>query len=1297
MKLLTDDVLLGSAVDAGAIGPLEEEIKGDRILSYGLDTRNASQLGASSSFISTFDGLSGQVGTIDPSAKFTQIASTFSFSDIAVSKDGTIFGITPTQLFKIDPVSGLSSFVGGLPAGVNMNALEFANDILYAAGDSNLYAINTTNAGVYLIADLESTGFNSSGDLAFDAPNNRFLATSKGATSDSLYAVSLTGQAAKIGDIGFSNILALMFEGEKLFGFTADGARIAIDPGTGAGVFDTLVKGISDRIGGASGIQIKKGEILSSTPGTILSADTIDVFLPPGGEITLDITVTVPGDASSSTTRSALSVESVDTVAAQMPSSSTVSASATTDQLPLDVFLLQDLSISFDNDLPVVQKLVPNLVSRLQGIQPNTTFGVGSFIDKPINPFGNSADSDYVYRTNLPLTTDTTALQSTVDNFIIRSGGDPREAQLEGLLQTGLRSQSEIGFRDDARRVAVVATDAPFHQAGDGSEAEITNPNNLDTILDGNPPGTGEDYPSVPQVREALINANIVPVFAVTNAQIATYRDLVDNSDGDGLGFGSVVELDSDSSNLVDAIATGLDVVGREINVVPVSDDFGYVKEITPPKFTDVLPGQKLTFRVKLKSDGKGGDDTLNLRALGFGDTKINIVTDRVPTSVNNPPPVIQGSVTGEFKLSLDDLSLQQNLVATAGGLLGGAIGVTFVNPLAGLATAVGAAYAAPKLAEGAGSFPYGVLGRTQFEITDPDNFSPKKREIELKLFSPTDKQPSPFESETETGKTWVVIHGWNDGSTGKLPELATALANVRPNDRVYFLNWEQASVNGRISNDDTNDLESSLRVGNYFAAKWIRPVAEFVVTELLDKLKIDSVAASKNLNLIGHSLGSLVSGEIGRLYKDGFKDDKGNEIKPNGVGVNTIAALDPPSESSIDLLTLGGVDYDLDGRNTQADSPNNFSEVSNYSLALVGSRSLAGNQQLAATADESFQIDFGGLSVPVDEHGQVVQTFTNLLNQTKKDQPLGLLQQEIIKDRILTDQGRFSTKKNAYSYPTNPIDPRSERLFVHEGIMSVQAPDRPIFLAIKDTNLANDDIVYGSIDDNIGDRKLDGSNFGGLLGVTGNSIFTGSGNDKIFGDTGNDEINGDSGDDTLIGSSGNDTLIGGDGLLDSGKDVLEAGKGNDSIRGGGDNDILTGGTGSDKLDGGGGDDVLYGGTDKEQDILTGGLGNDSFLLGAGTGLPITDESNRDKVDIIEDFRAGILLGFGRGGDPRGISRIGLINGLKIGEIAVQTFGELVLNEKTAIIANGQYLAVIKGGWFNKNDLNLTEIPNLVL
>ncbi|MEG4405687.1 VWA domain-containing protein [Microcoleus sp. MON2_D5] len=1309
MNLLTDDVLLGSAVDASAIAPLEEEIKGDRILSYGLDTRSASQLGASSSFISTFDGLRGQVGTIDPSAKFTQIASTFSFSDIAVSKDGTIFGITPTQLFKIDPVSGLTSYVGDLGAGVvNINALEFANDVLYAAGNSNLYTINTSNGAASFAANL-GPGFTSSGDLVFDAANNRFLATSRGDTSDSLFAVSLTGQATKIGDIGINNVWALLFEGGKLFGFTGDGKRIAIDPATGRGAVDSNITGVNTQIGGASGIQIKKGEILSSTPGTILSADTIDVFLPPGGEITLDITVTVPGDASSSTTRSALSVESVDTVAALMPSSSAVSASATNDQLPLDVFLLQDASNSFNDDVSTFQRLVPNLVDTLSNQQPNTQFGLGSFVDKPIEGIGNIEDGHYVYRTNLALTQNENELQSAVNNLTILPGNAQEpEASLEALLQTARRAgTSEIGFRDSARRVVVVATDAPFYQAGDGGiQAGITRPNNGDAVLDGNPPGTGEDYPSIQQVREALIDAGIVPIFAVTSISeidkvnnISVYNDLVNK-----LGFGKVVRLDSDSANLVSAITEGLDRVSQEITLVPADDDFNYVKDISPKKFENVKPGDQLNFKVTLKSDSAGGDDNLKLQIPGFGnlgDTKINVRTDRVPTSVNNPAAVIQGSVTGDFKLSPDDFLLQQNLVATAGGLLGGAIGVTFVNPLAGLTAAVGAAYAVPKLGEGAGSFPYGVLGRTKFEITDPDNPSQLKmvdlrdirdpsspqpkpgdsttseRQIELKLFSPTDKQPSPFESETETGKTWVVIHGWNDGPTGNLRQLAAALANVRPNDRVYFLNWEQASVNGRISNDDTNPVDPSLRVGNYLAAKWIRPVAEFVVTKLLKELKIDSVAASKSLNLIGHSLGSLVSGEIGRLYKEGFKDDQGNEIKPNGVGVSTITALDPPSESNIDLLSLAGVDYDLDGRNTQADSPNKFSEVSNYSLALVGARSLAGNQQLAATADESFQINFGSTLDFSSEHGQVVQTFTKLLNQDIKDQQLGLIQQEIIKDRILTERERFKARSDSYSPG-------------HEGVMAVKATDQPIFLATKDINSANDEIIYGSIDNNIGDRKLDGSNI--LFGLgTGNPIFTGSGNDKIFGDAGNDEINGDSGDDTLDGGAGNDTLIGGNGLFDSGKDVLEGGEGNDLITGGGDKDILTGGTGSDRLDGGNDDDVLFGGLDKDQDTLIGGLGRSLFLLAPGTGLPITDQANLDKVDIIEDFRAGFLPD-GIGGDIRGISAIGLLNGLNPAQIEVEKLGDF-FNRKTAIIANGQYFAVLKGEWFTQGDLRLTEIP----
>jgi hypothetical protein len=1246
MKLLTDDVLLGSAVDASAIAPLEEEIKGDRILSYASDTRSASQLGPSSSFISTFDGLSGQVGTIDPSAKFTQIASTFSFSDIAVSKDGTIFGITPTQLFKIDPVSGLSSFVGGLPAGVNINALEFANDVLYGAGDSNLYAINTTNAGVYLIANLESTGFNSSGDLAFDAPNNRFLATSKGATSDSLYAVSLTGQAAKIGDIGFSNILALMFEGEKLFGFTADGARIAIDPGTGAGVFDTLVKGISDRIGGASGIQIKKGEILSSTPGTILSADTIDVFLPPGGEITLDITITVPGNASSSTTGSGLSVGTADTVVAQMLSSSAVSASATASQLPLDVFLLQDASASFEDDVSIFRRLVPNLVDTLSNQQANTQFGLGSFVDKPIKGIGSIEAGHYVYRTNLPLTINNNELQSAVNNLTILSGNetDP-EASLEALLQTARRADTtEIGFRDSARRVVVVATDEPFHQAGDGGIlAGITRPNNGDAVLDGNPPGTGEDYPSIPQVREALIDAGIVPIFAVTptSKNISVYNDLVNT-----LGFGKVVRLDSDSANLVNAITEGLDKVSQEITLVPADDDFNYVKDISPKKFENVKPGDKLNFKVTLKSDSTGGDDNLKLQIPGFGnlgDTKINVKT----VAPNQP----------------------------------------IVTKLPN----------APKITDIKDSF---ISGEVYNDGNDDGDFTDDResRPVTIKTLNGAKVDPN--------AETWIVIHGHTDNpdkdnnnnpDKEKIFNLAKAVEEqvAGKKGQVLVLDWSQPAKNSVAAE----------------SAKWISDVAEFAVEAIRDKWKI----ASEKINLIGHSLGTYVSSEIGFLLSSLDKDRSKLNIDPD-KRVNTFIALDPAAKGPNSLLG-----YDLNGDTNDRETPIPFSAVSKFSRAFWGDLASGdglGDQGYATSANESIYVDvkkpdtplYRDITSPDTSHGDIVYLFRNLLKESGEIAKLFKL-----------GEGKHS------EWRENTFGGNEAILVANRSNNNGNDPNiSPSLLFLKDKNTQNDDIAYGSI----GDDNLDGGLFernsiivvpappGVFVNQTDDATFNGFGNDKLYGDLGNDKIFSGSGNDTLYGASGNDfinaeedndlieggdnndTIFGakGDDTVIGGKgnDSLEGNDGKDTITGGEDNDTLWGGSGNwaDYLDGGDGNDSLMGedGDDtliggKGKDTLSGGFDSDIFVIGKNDGIRINDSPSK------EDIKKGIdlITDFGTSGF-RGTDKIKLID-LSFGDLDFEKwerdFNPFVQDTAIRIKSTGEYLALLEG--VSKDSINKSE------
>ena len=914
--------------------------------------------------------------------------------------------------------------------------------------------------------------------------------------------------------------------------------------------------------------------------------------------------------------------------------------------LPLDVFLLQDLSGSFEEDLPIVRDLVPNLTRELQSITTNTQFGISSFIDKPVLPFGRNDGQHYVFRPDLTLTTDTAALQRTVGNYSTSSdlniGEDSAEAQLEALLQTALRTR-EIGFRDGARRVVVVATDAPYHVAGDGVEAGITIPNNNNTVLDGNPPGTGEDYPSVAQVRNALQAANIVPVFAVTEEVIPDYEALVSQ-----LGFGEVVELESDSSNLVDAIDLGLGGISSEIVPTVSSDDFGYVKGITPSRVSDVVPGSVYTFDVTLGSDGRDGDDTLTLRALGYGDTKVNIIT--------GGEPKISDKVTN-----------------------------TYEN--------------------------FGKTDRLE-------------RDVNIRVWQDADNDGKPDDNPSQRVRnveTYVVIHGWNnDPNTSTIANLAQQIGS--PTDKggegkqVIVVDWKTAA-------------ESPVPLANR-AAEWIHDVADFAARALRDTWKIDP----KNINLIGHSLGSLVASEIAFILsnKESNKaEDNKYRDNPNidlEKRVNTLIALDPPGEAGTNPFE--GYDLDKDADGTQ--SPVSFRNVSDFSRAFWGSLLSGdglGKPEFARTAHESIYVDFKrpnvdifnpDLQLATANHGNIVQLFANMLKGSGAIASLFQLNtsehQDWKKDTfseneaILAATARFGLDN----------DPNTE----------------PLLLFIKDANTENDDVVYGSTGDDKGERRIDGgffdrNSFGGLAfdatfnsfgndklyGDTGDDeIFGGTGKDTIYGNQGNDTINGeqdddliyggqnedyiyggkgadkvygDNGNDTLEGNNGSDTLLGGIGSDriwgggDNSADILDGGSENDTLTGESGNDTLTGGAGDDKLEGGNDDDTLIGGTGK--DTLTGGFGSDTFVFSPGDGA-----SSRDDADIIEDFGTGLVFGVG------GVDRIGLAGGLMEAQIQMEVFGGnfLGFGKKTALIANSEYLAVLNGE-FNKNDLRFE--PNFII
>ena len=91
-----------------------------------------------------------------------------------------------------------------------------------------------------------------------------------------------------------------------------------------------------------------------------------------------------------------------------------------------------------------------------------------------------------------------------------------------------------IGWRERARHLLLMATDADFHIAGDGRLGGVVRPHDGQCYLEKE---TDElfiytkaeefDYPSVFQINDKLVQNDIVPLFAVTDRE--EYDRLVSN------------------------------------------------------------------------------------------------------------------------------------------------------------------------------------------------------------------------------------------------------------------------------------------------------------------------------------------------------------------------------------------------------------------------------------------------------------------------------------------------------------------------------------------------------------------------------------------------------------------------------------------------------------------------------------------------------------------------------------------------------------------------------------------------
>ena len=128
-------------------------------------------------------------------------------------------------------------------------------------------------------------------------------------------------------------------------------------------------------------------------------------------------------------------------------------------------------------DLVFVIDITGSMQPQIDGVVANVTSFSKNLIERGIDyRLGLilfSDNIDYVYQP----TVDTEVFLSWVKNVRAYGGGDEKENALEALKAVSQR----INFRDEANRVAILITDAPFHQRG-----ELSNRTNetLETIIE---------------------------------------------------------------------------------------------------------------------------------------------------------------------------------------------------------------------------------------------------------------------------------------------------------------------------------------------------------------------------------------------------------------------------------------------------------------------------------------------------------------------------------------------------------------------------------------------------------------------------------------------------------------------------------------------------------------------------------------------------------------------------------------------------------------------------------------------
>ncbi|ESO84518.1 hypothetical protein LOTGIDRAFT_196574 [Lottia gigantea] len=316
---------------------------------------------------------------------------------------------------------------------------------------------------------------------------------------------------------------------------------------------------------------------------------------------------------------------------------------------PVDLYFLFDASYTMKDHKNKLATLSQEMASKIQSISRNYRFGFGCFQDKVILPFTDTKTSYFTsicrfkigapcsvcvppfgYLHRLSLTNNIGDFYVTIQDSPLSGNIDTPEGGLDAIMQA-VACENEIGWREQARRLIIYASDNTFHFAGDGRLAGIVLPNDgkCHLVNGTNTEDIRQDYPSIGQISQKVSEKNVNLIFAIVKSVEEDYQQLSKNILDSYVGV-----LEGDSSNVVDIVRTTYEAIISEVKfkidapnntVVKIFSNCNSekMKETTECKGLSIGKEIKLEVQVYSTKCPEKPDDrnrTINITAIGLSD-----------------------------------------------------------------------------------------------------------------------------------------------------------------------------------------------------------------------------------------------------------------------------------------------------------------------------------------------------------------------------------------------------------------------------------------------------------------------------------------------------------------------------------------------------------------------------------------------------------------------------------------------------------------------------------------------------